>query len=61
MAFQEIRRGDNGVFPKWNENSVNSVLSRNVIILDQFGWERSNLNAWIQPILSHTRRHINFL
>ena len=31
------------------------------IFLDQFGWECSNLNAWIQPILSHMRRHINFL
>ena len=31
------------------------------IFLDQFGWEHSNLNAWIQPILSRMHRHINFL
>ena len=31
------------------------------IFLHQFGWECSNLNAWIQLILSHTRCHINFL
>ena len=31
------------------------------IFLDQFGWECSNLNAWIQPILSCMQRGINFL
>ena len=31
------------------------------IFLDQYGWERSNLNVWIQPILSCTQHHINFL
>ena len=61
---QSVRDPEAGVGAEGGVSLLNippcSMAEEELYFWINFGWECSNLNVWIQPILSHMCRHINF-